>query len=344
MPQLEEELTGTDAEIKSLEEQLDGATDEETKAIIQDKLNDANARKGIVEKSLEGQTVKKEADERNKEDKKSAEKFEETEKERATADELQEKIDEDKVVYADLRKKIKARQDVLNDDGATEAETKKAGEELPDLQKKAGEVGNRLKANESAKKDAEKRAREAEGLGQSASEATVKIMSWEKFAELDSAAQTKYLIEIADAVNGPNSDELKIIKDKLKSGQKLSLKEAGQLILYASDSLFEKGKSKESLQLLHQAIKSRPEIGQAILDRLTQREDVKKAVDEMYPGMGKKIWDFARKYPGWLIFLLAALAAGTAVVTVGAGPILGVGAGAAGMGGGAFGLNKKDRW
>ena len=77
---------------------------------------------------------------------------------------------------------------------------------------------------------------------------------------------------------------------------------------------------------------------------MSQREDVQKDIDEKFPGMGKKIWDFARKNPGWAMILLAILAGAATAATVGIAPIAGMGVGAAGLGGSAFGLNKKNRW
>ncbi|GEM_PF-5568670 len=305
-------------------------------------LNDATARAKESQRLFEEKDKEAKAKEAEEETIKTSEALEQKRRETATVANLQTAVSKDDIVVNTLITRINDLDRRIAQ--ATGKDKINLEKERANLTKEELTARETLEADKEALKSAEERERNEKGLGQSRSEKTVRVLTQAEFDQLDASDKVKYLMEVANAVKSPDDPSFRGIRDKLKAGDNLTFKEAGELIRKVSDSLFEKGKTRESMEVLHQALTSQPEVAQAILDRVTQREDVKKAVDEMYPGMGKKILDFARKHPGWLAILLTIIAAGATVVTVGAGPVLGVGAGATGVASGGFGISKKSRW
>lgn len=306
-------------------------------------LNDAKAKAAEAQRLFEEKDKESKAKEAEEETKRLDEELDKARREAGTPNELKRDIQDWKDDLKQLWDEIETAQEDF-ETAPEGVDKEKARKKLLELQKEELETRKKLEADEKALKAAEERARNEKGLGQARSEETVRVLTQAEFDQLDDEGKVKYLIEVSDAVNRPADMDLTTIKQKLKDGQNLSFKEAGQVIRNVSDSLFEKGRTKESLQLLDQALMSQPEIARAILDRVSQKDEVKKAMDEMYPGMGKKMWDFARKHPGWLSIILAIIAAGATAATVGVAPIVGAGVGAAGVAGGGFGINKKSRW
>ena len=343
---LEGEVTGVDAEIKSLEEQLAGTADRETKDIIQDRLNDAQARKGIVENTLKTKQGEKEEQGKKQETESAKAGHEQALKDNTEPAWFEEMLGQTDQKLKDNQGEINEIERVL--EGLADGPEKESWKiELVKAQKTAAELNKEIKFYREGLGNAQKRAREEQGHKQSLTPETSKVMSATDFENSTESDQIKYLMELANAYDRPGSARFNELKNKLKGASNLTFEESGLLVKELSESLFKKGRQGKTMELLHLANAKNPALALAVLERFSHRKEVQKQIDEALPGVGKKIWEFAKKNPGWMMLLLAILAGGAAAVAAVAGPGLGVAAGLGGAGaasGGGYGIASRRGW
>lgn len=333
------------ANLEALNRMLEGPNTNAEKVAIQARIRDSEARiKAIAD--LRG---KKEPEEqrgiREKETQSSAEELEAKRRETGNVPELTQAVEKDRLEVEQLKEEIKNKDDAIKN--AIGDERIKLENERAELARREVAARDRLITNKEALESGKKRVGEERGLKQKASSETVRTMTVDEFNQLEPADRVKYFQDLADALGNPDKFTVNFITGKLETGQNLSFEEAGMLVNELSESLFKEGRKGETMRLLHLANAKNPELALAVLQRFSQRKDVQKQIDEALPGVGKKIWEFAKSHPGWMMILLAIIAGGAAAVGAVVAPAAGIGVGLAGSGAagaGGYGAASRRGW
>lgn len=330
-----------EAKLESLNRMLEGPVTNAEKVAVQARIRDSEARiKAINE--LRG---KKEPEEqktlRETEDKTRAEEFAKVERERASAADLQERINEDNGLFGELQTKIKKQEDIINDASKTEEDKKQATAILSGLQQRAKEVGDRLKTNEDAIKEARKRVRDEFTLTEGFSEADLREVSREQYREMTDQEAAKYLNEVRKAFPKLSDHEFNTIRRNILAASPLGIKDRAQFAEYFAQKLIkQEGRNPEDFETMRMLVDRYPEMAKYVMDKVAENNDQIKAFKEQNPDGWEKMWKFAGRNKHWLLILLAIIAGGAAAgVGVVAGPIAGglAGAGSAGAAGGGAG-------
>lgn len=302
---------------------------------MSDALNEIDTRKGPEEEKAKKETeAKKNADEAQK----LQGKFSPVEDIKGIVDAHQKELNG---IKAELKKNAEDREKATDDETRTRLD-----EERDELNRRLAEVGERLESERGALDAARKREREEFTLEGGMGEDTLREMSREAFKELiykNPAEAGKYLKEVLDSVGSATPAEIARIQQAILNGEYIGLKDRAQYQDALSQRLInQRGRTAEDLQLLPYLNRRYPDIYAAVTEAVINDKQSVEQVKQILPSGWEKALRFAKNNPGWLMIILAIIAAGGAAAAVATVPGVGV---AAGLGGaGVAGLGGRQAW
>ena len=164
---------------------------------------------------------------------------------------------------------------------------------------------------------------------------------------MDEEQRAKYLQEIMEVTRDASDARIGSIQIAIGMGEPLSIEDRALYAKYLADRIINSGgRGDLELEYFQGIAAEYPEMANAIFDRVTRSETAKKTLREKFPNNWEKMIDFAKKHPGWILILLAILAAPAAAAAVAIAPAAGVGVGLTGAGGAAGGagwFGRSDR-
>lgn len=348
---LGQEAIDEQAKLDYLQTSLGGAITPAEKAAFQAQIRNAEARLKTIDE-LKGKKAPEE--QRKKEEEEAKAKEEEKKRTSEELKGLQGKVgpvSEIEGLVNALQKEFDGLKGIIKKNAedlekATDDETRtRLREELAEYEKRAVEVGNRLVGEREALKTAQERVRSESGLKDKMSQENIRKMSVGEYLKLDVDERAKYLREVAE-VTEPDRAKFDSIRRAIEAGMAVSIEKRALFVKMVADRLITEGRAGYDVRNLPQIQANFPEVYKLIVDRVLESDAAKKLRRERFPNNWEKIWDFAKKNPGWLMILLAILAGATAgaAALVGAGAAVATGAGgAAATGGTAWGASNISR-
>lgn len=300
-----------------------------------DALSEVKARKGPEEEKTKKETeAKKISDELQT----LQGKVGPVEEIKGIVDALQGEFDSSK---AALKKNAEDSKNATDD--ATRTKLK---EEREDIEKRAAEVGKRLKSEKGALEEARKREREEFTLEGRMGVDTLREMSRQEYKKLiyeNPTAAAKYLDEVLSSVGSASAVEYERIRQAVINGESIGLEDRAQFSdVFSGNIILGRGRAAGDLEMMQHLLRRYPDMYAYVIDKVTSNNQAIDKIKEAMPSGWEKALRFAKNNPAWLMIILAILAGTAGAVAVATGPGLGV---AAGLGGaGAAGVGGHSAW
>jgi len=164
-----------------------------------------------------------------------------------------------------------------------------------------------------------------------------------EFRDLDPKGRAEELAKIAEGIDIDDYDR-DDINAILLAGGNPSKEELAAWTKQTIVELTQHGRENLDMGQLNAILTVRPELCMAIAQGFKNSRAARELQRREMPNNWEKIWDFAARHPSWLMMLLAIVAGTAGAAAIAVGPGLGVAAGAAGVGGGAFGVSRRRNW
>ena len=161
-----------------------------------------------------------------------------------------------------------------------------------------------------------------------------------EFRNMKPEEKAAELVRIGDEIDMTNFDR-DDINARLLAGENPTKEELAAWNKQTIAELVEHGRENLDMGQLQTILTMRPELCKAIAEGFKNSRAARELRRNELPNNWEKIWDFAARHPSWLMMLLAIVAGTAGAAAIAVGPGLGVAAGAAGVGGGAFGVSRR---